>query len=62
MTKQISVDGHHVVLKEAGKGPITNLASLKTLAILLEPVVFCVIRRQFSIGTHCWPYVPASAV
>lgn len=40
MTKRISVDGHHVVLKEAGKGPITNLVSLKTLAILLEPVVF----------------------
>lgn len=40
MTKQISVNGHHVVLKEAGKGLIANLASLKTLVILREPVVF----------------------
>lgn len=35
MSKQINVDGHHVSLKEIGKGLNPEIASLKTLVILL---------------------------
>lgn len=62
MSKQISVCGHHISLKKIGKGLNPKIASLKTLVFFVTARCFCVILWQFSIDTHCWPYVATSAV